>query len=318
MQRSYQAKNPLAKTWLITGGRGFIGTNLRIALDEKYPGSRTAVVDNLTYNTGYERDKVKEENYYIDVTNYEELYDVFEAVTPDYVVHLAASTEVRKSTDRPMLCFDTNVAGTLNCLNLCRAFKVKKVVLASSCGVAGDQFIPVDEGCSLDPRSPYASSKVCGEFMADSYIRLGVPVVVLRFSNVYGPWSKHKNSVIPEFMKQYLSKKPFIVYGDGLQSRNFLYAQDAANAILRAVEHKSVGTFCIASTISYRINELVEIFEDRFGYKIKRETRPRNKGEVGEIKISTVKARSVLHFQCEYSLLDGLSETYEWYKENLQ
>jgi UDP-glucose 4-epimerase len=319
MQRSNKSKNPLEKKWLITGGLGFVGTNLRIALKDEVPKSKVFIVDNDTYDTQWrdlERIKKGQIRYFeVDVINYEAMHDVFLEVKPDYVVHLAANTEVRKSVARPMACFSDNVQGTLNCLDLSKEFKAKKIIVASSCGVIGDSCIIGDEGSEFNALSPYASSKVCAEELSRAYLKLGVPVTVLRFSNIFGPWSAHKNSVVVEFIRSYMDAKPITVYGDGTQTRNFLYVKDAINAIFKVVEKEADGVFCIASLRSYSINELIEILNEKFGYRVERHTKPEAQGEVRDVEINTSKARSNLHFGCEYSILDGVNETYNWYKE---
>jgi len=315
MQRSDGSKNSLEGKWLITGGRGFIGTNLRIALDKNYPKSRVAIVDNRTNDTGYRNDNVTKLLYDIDVVNYESLYDIFAETTPDYVVHLAGNTEVRKSLKRPHLCFTDNIDGTLNCLNLSREFKVKKVVIASSCGVVGDRFGSVNEEAGYNPLSPYAASKVCAEVISKSYEDLGVPVTILRFSNIFGPWSDHKSSVVGSFIKRFIDKRTIPVYGDGNQTRNFLYVKDAVEAIFRSIQSNMTGIFCVGNLKSYSVNEVIEILEGIFGYTVKQNNRKEMGGEIRSIEIDTKKARMGLHFHCGYSFLDGIKETCDWYKE---
>jgi nucleoside-diphosphate-sugar epimerase len=315
MQRSNKAKNSLGKTWLITGGTGFVGTNLRVNLNHK--GVRDVViVDNGLYNTGYKDDMKSSKHYKIDILNYEALHDVFGAVKPDYVIHLAGNTEVRKSTRRPMLCFDTNVTGTLNCLNLCRDFGVEKFIVASSCGVVGDSWAAVNESSDLNPISPYAASKACVELVSKSYEKLGVSVIILRFGNIYGPWSAHKSSVIPKFVRNHIEGVPFDVYGNGWQKRNFIYVEDAVKGIFAAIDKNHTGLFCIGGLKSYSVNDVIDVFEENFNSKIKRNIKRKGKEEVGDIEIDTSKARRLLSFYCQYSLLDGINKTYDWYKEN--
>lgn len=315
MQTSNQAKNLLEKRWLITGGRGFLGTNLRVALKKDYPKSKVSVVDDFTYNTGWQDDLAEVRHYGVDITNYEAMHDVFSEAKPDYLIHLAASTEVRKSVQRPMQCFDTNANGTLNCLNLARDYGIKRIVVASSCGIVGNGVLPMDESSELDPVSPYASSKACAEMMARAYMLLGVPVVILRFTNIYGPWSDHKSSVIAQFIRNHINGEPFTIYGDGSQSRNFLYVKDAVRAIFHVIRKRASGTFCIGALKSYTINDLVDIFEEKFDGKVERREKKRNKEEIDTIEVNTSKARNFLRFYCNYSLLDGIGETYNWYKE---
>jgi UDP-glucose 4-epimerase len=315
MQRSDKSENSLGKKWLITGGRGFVGTNLRIALRENFSGDKVVVVDNFKFDTGWV-DDFKEADYHgADVVNYKAMRDIFVETEPDYVVHLAGNTEVRKSMERPMPCFSDNIDGTLNCLDLSREFKVKRVIIASSCGVVGNQFGSINEMVEYDPLSPYAASKACGEILGMSYWGFGVPVTILRFSNIFGPWSAHKSSVIPQFIKRFINKKSVIVYGDGQQTRNFLYVEDAIGAILKVVESKASGIFCIGSLKSHTVNEVIKILEQAFGHSVKRDTREEVGGEVHNIEIDTKKARLGLHFHCKYSFFDGVKKTCDWYRE---
>jgi UDP-glucose 4-epimerase len=312
MQRSNKAKNKVVNKWLITGGRGFIGTNLRIALKEKYPEDEIVIVDNLLYDTGYKEGKL----YEIDVRNWAMVADVFNTERPDYVIHLAGNTEVRESVKNPVNCFEENILGTLNCFELSKDYKVKKVIFASSCGVFGDQGKVVNENMDFMPQSPYATSKACCEMIAENYLKLKTKLVVLRFSNVYGPWSIHKNSLIAKFIKHHLDGKAFTIFGDGDQTRNFIYAKDAVRAIIRATKSRNKGAFCIASPRSYSINDFVEIFNSKYKRGIKcRKGKVRNE-EIRKIDVNTKKARMELRFHCDYSFLDGIDETFQWYKEN--
>jgi len=306
----------MVKRWLITGGRGFIGTNLRIALRKKFVKDKVATVDNLTHDTGYDEGIKRFKSYEIDVANWVAMSDIFHIVKPHYLVHLAGSTEVRKSAGSPMECFETNFLGTLTCLELCKDFGIEKVIVASSCGVVGDQFMTVDENMSFYPQSPYSASKACAEIVSDSYLKMGVNVAILRFTNVYGPWSLHKNSIIAKFIKCHLDGKAFTIYGDGNQTRNFIYVMDAVKAIIAAAKSNQRGVFCIGGSKSYSINDFIEMFNRKYKKGIKCRYSKADENEVKNIEVNTKKARLELRFQPDYSFLDGIDKTYQWYREN--
>jgi UDP-glucose 4-epimerase len=304
----------LEKTWLITGGNGFIGTNVRDILSEQYPEHKVVVVDTKNPNREFV-DSSKWVN--INVANWKAMCRTFDKYKPNYVLHLAAETRVRESMKTPKICIEKNVVGTLNCLELARRHECELAVLASSCGVCGEQlgFGAVDEQTSSKPISPYATSKVCTEQVGSCYEKLGLKVCNLRLANVYGPWSDHKESVVSLFVKGFLNDSVLKINGNGSQTRNFIYAKDAAMAIVKCVNKGASGTYCIASDKSMSINDLVSVICEVCQGDAKIEFGENVDGEIVDININNAKARRELMFQCEYSIVDGVAETVDWFRQ---
>jgi UDP-glucose 4-epimerase len=310
MQKSNKTKNPMVKIWLITGGNGFLGANLREEVAKKHPKHRIVVVDTRNYNKRFvDGAKISR----ISVTNSRSMEKLFNKYRPDYVVHLAAVTKPRESMRNPKRCIEQNMLGALNVLDLSRKFG-SKVILASSCGVTGEHFSSVDEATYANPLNPYATSKLCVEQLSDCYIKLGLGACNLRFSNIFGPWSDHKPNAIPTFIKAFINKRPMKINGNGLQTRNFIYVKDAVRAILTAVVKNATGTYCIANNRSISINDVVSVICDAGGNNAEIEFGDFVDGEIVDINVDSSKARKDLGFQCEYSMIDGMKKTLKWFR----
>lgn len=309
MQKSNRRQDVLEKTWLITGGNGFIGVNLRDAID---PGDRVVVVDIKNHNRRF-TDKAKVVN--ANVTSFRAMDQVFKKYKPNYVVHLAGNTKTRESMKMPKKFIKENVLGTLNCLDLAKKYECEGMVVASSCGVSGEHFCRIDEETECSPISPYGTSKLCCEEVADCYAGLGLRACSLRFANVYGPWSEHKSSAVAVFIKAFLKGNALKVNGVGSQTRNFIYVKDVAKSILLALKKKAKGVYCIASDSSMSVSDLVSLICEVGGSDAKMEFGDEVEGEIQDIAINNAKARRELRFQCEYSMLDGIRETMKWFKQ---
>ena len=234
------------KTILITGGCGFIGTNLVKYLSAK--GYKVRILDNLSSAS---REFASQESIVAsppprpstidsglstidlvvgDIRDREAVEKAVEGM--DAVVHLAAHTSVVESLENPEEDWDINVNGTLNLLEACRHNKVDRFILASSNAVVGEQAPPISETKVPQPLSPYGASKLAGEALCSAYYHsFGLKTISLRFANVYGPYSEHKTSVIARFMNWAKEGKPLIIYGDGDQTRDFVHANDICQAI---------------------------------------------------------------------------------------
>jgi len=160
----------------------------------------------------------------------------------DAVVHLAASTGVIPSVEDPEQDFASNVVGTFNYLEAARLNGIGRFVFASSGAPLGEQVPPVHEEMVPHPISPYGAGKLCGEAYCSAYHgSFGLETVVLRFGNVYGPHSKHKGSVVAKFIRHIMASEPLPIYGDGNQTRDFIYVEDLTEAILLALNRADVG-----------------------------------------------------------------------------
>jgi UDP-glucose 4-epimerase len=227
---------------LITGGAGFIGRHLADYLTGRVDVAVT-VIDNESLGDRKHLDLSKVRFIAGDLRNRDELRSALEG--QDVVVHLAADTRVVESIADPAHNFECNVVGTFNLLELCRELGVNRVVAASTGGaILGDVEPPVHEQMAPQPTSPYGASKLMLEGYLSAYASsYGIGSCALRFSNIYGPRSFHKGSVVAHFYRQVLAGDKLVVYGDGSQTRDFLYVGDLVEGIWTAVESPARGAF---------------------------------------------------------------------------
>lgn len=260
--------------WLITGGCGFIGRSLISNLLSE-GGHSIRVFDNLSVGTRPDLEElgdVKDVFTHDDLGEWDQEIALFEgdivnsaeisaaAKGADVVVHLAANTGVAPSVEDPILDCHANVIGTLNVLEACRHNSVKQMVFASSGAPLGVQTPPLNEELAPHPASPYGASKLSGEGYCSAYYHcFGIRTVALRFGNVFGERSKNKQSVVAKFIKLALQNEPLEIYGDGSQTRDFIYIDDLVDAVKKAAILEDVGgqVFQIASAQETTISELV-------------------------------------------------------------
>ena len=298
---------------LITGGAGFIGRHLADYLTSRDDVSVT-VIDNESLGDRKHLDLDKVRFISGDLRSRDELRTAVEG--QDVVVHLAADTRVIESIADPQHNFDNNVLGTFNLLELCREHGVKSIVAASTGGaILGDVEPPVHEQMAPHPTSPYGASKLMLEGYLSAYSSsYGMRGCALRFSNIYGPRSFHKGSVVAHFYKQILSGDELIVYGDGSQTRDYLYIGDLVEAIWAAVESGSVGAFQLGSGKGTTLNELLDLMREVTGRDFEVSYRDFRAGEVRDTWCQIDKAREGFDFAPPTDLLTGLSRTWEWFE----
>ncbi len=322
--------------WLITGGCGFLGTSLIERLKEE-GGHQIRVIDNLSTGT---RDDLQNVSSYselkgcdLEAENWDEdnvqliVGDILDesmslTVTKkcDVIVHLAANTGVGPSVENPRADCMANVIGTFNYLDAARINKIPRFIFASSGAPAGEVEPPIHEELPPHPVSPYGASKLAGEGYCSAYSKsFGIDTVMLRFGNVYGPGSLHKSSVVAKFIRQAINGETLEIYGDGGQTRDFIYIDDLINALILAATTENIGgeTFQIASnketTVGEITNKLVKIMKE-CGVKninvINGETR------VGDVKRNfsdTRKAKSRLGWVPTMNQDEGLRNTVEYF-----
>jgi UDP-glucose 4-epimerase len=237
----------------------------------------------------------------------------------DTVVHLAAFGSVVESVQDPVENFDVNVRGTLVVLRAALAAGVEKVVFASTGGaIMGNTPPPVDEKTLPWPISPYGASKLCGEAYCHAFAgSFGLPIVALRFANVYGPMSDHKKGVVTNFIKQSLRGEPIVIYGDGTASRDFLYVDDLCDGITAAVTadlhdevvHLASGGETAINDLARLILELTDAADTPIRYE------DRRPGEVERTFARPERAADLLGFQPAHTLPEGLEKTVRWFAE---
>jgi UDP-glucose 4-epimerase len=253
-----------------------------------------------------------------DIRNADLADDVAKGV--DVIVHFAANTGVGPSVDDPRTDCETNVLGTFNYLEAARQQGVSRFVFASSGAPAGEVEPPIHEELAPHPVSPYGASKLAGEGYCSAYWgTFGVETVALRFGNVYGPGSTHKGSVVAKFMKDALSGQGLEIYGDGSQTRDFIYVDDLIRAVRLAATVDGIGgeTFQIAANTETTVGELAERVQSKLAQNGIEEVPVRyQEPRVGDVKRNysdTRKAASRLGWAPAYTLDEGLTRTVSYF-----
>jgi UDP-glucose 4-epimerase len=298
---------------LVTGGAGFIGRHLVDHLTRQGDVSVT-VIDNESLGSREHLDLDEVRFIHGDLRDRDELRGALEG--QDAVVHLAADTRVMDSIEDPANNFDHNVVGTFNLLELCRELGVGRVVAASTGGaILGDVEPPVHERMAPQPTSPYGASKLMLEGYLSAYsAAFGVSGCALRFSNIYGPRSFHKGSVVAHFYKQVLAGDTLVVYGDGSQTRDFLYVGDLVEAIWAAVRSDARGAYQLGSGLPTTVNQLLDAMRTVTGLDLEVDYQDFRAGEVRDTWCEIDKARAGFGFDPSTDLLDGLRETWDWFR----
>jgi UDP-glucose 4-epimerase len=317
--------------WLITGGCGFIGTSLINHLLRNDPTTSIRILDNLSVGT---KEDLQEVLTFIkddtgvqpatiemiegDIRNADDCLSACKEI--DIIVHLAANTGVAPSVENPRYDMETNVIGTFNMLESARQNNVPKFILASSGATIGEVAPPIHEEKVPKPVSPYGASKLAGEAYCSAYYRtFSIKTICLRFANVYGPLSKHKNSVVAKFLKKAFSGEPLEIYGDGRQTRDFIYIDDLIKAILLCAESDIGGeAFQIATYKETTVNEIAEMIkalvENRTGKSVDIIHGETRLGDVKRNYSDISKAKNMLGFNPEFTLETGLKNTFEYFR----
>ena len=306
--------------YLVTGGAGFIGSNIVEELIERQHSVR--VLDN--FSTG-KRDNIALFIKDIDVIegDIRDIKTCFNAVRGvDYVLHQAALPSVPLSLQDPIATTDININGTLNILIASRDAKVKKFVFASSSSIYGDEpTLPKIEGQEGRPLSPYAVSKLAGEKYCQVFSSVfGLSTISLRYFNVFGPRQDPKSqyaAVIPNFISAMLKGKQPIIYGDGEQTRDFSYVSNIVEANLLAsdVDGYSGEAFNLACGEKTTVNELVEKINSILGVKIRPIYAPSRPGDILHSYADISKTKQALNYHPVVNFEEGIKNTIEWYKK---
>lgn len=300
---------------LVTGGCGFIGSNLVKRLLRL--GHKVIIIDNLS--TGkIQNIPIGCKNFVFykeDITNYQRLRNILRDYAFDYIFHLAAIASVQKSVEDPVFTHEVNVDATLYLLEEARKQeKLKRFVFSSSAAVYGDEpTLPKREDSLIKPLSPYGLDKYCAEQFVVQYHRLyGLPTVALRYFNVYGPNqdpSSPYSGVISIFLKEFLEKDiPEIrIYGDGTQTRDFIYVEDVIEAnLLVASNEKAVGeVFNVGTGIETSILDLVKIFENLLNKKALIKYYPQREGDIKR-SVASIEKICTIGFMAKHNVVSGL------------
>jgi len=303
---------------LVTGGAGFIGSRLADRLVEKK--YNVTVVDNLFSGS---RGNLK----YIDKIQFLEGDIRDESIVnrclkgQDAVIHLAAIISIPYSMIYPDETFDVNSVGTLKLLKEALKNNISRFIFISTCAVYGEaRYLPIDEEHPLDPLSPYASSKLFGEYFCVRYSRLyKFPTLIYRVFNVYGPGQGYSDysGVITKFINRVMNGAPPIIYGDGYQTRDFIYLDDIVDAVIMGIEYKQrrQQIFNIGSGRATSIIDLAKMILDLMDMKsLKPIHEEKRKGDIVHSHANIARVRIELGFEPKISLKEGLKRTIEEFR----
>ncbi len=313
-------------TFLVTGGAGFIGSNI-VGYLIQHRAKKVRVLDNLCEG------RLQNINTFIGLPNFEFIEgDITNAATCaaacegiDYVTHQAALGSVPRSIDTPLLTNAANVTGFLNMLTAAKDAKVKRFVFASSSSVYGDSpRLPKIEEHIGRPLSPYAASKFVNEVYAGVYaLNYGMEIIGLRYFNIFGPNQKPDGpyaAVIPLFMDALLKGQSPFVNGDGEQSRDFTYVDNAVQANIRAMFTQTKGAtgqvYNVACGERFTINQLFYAIRDLVGGNVEPTYRESRNGDVRDSLADISKAKAYLGYEPQMTMQEGMQPTLEWFKKN--
>ena len=307
---------------IVTGGAGFIGSATSellvsrgyfpVIVDNLYSGS----VDNISGILKNKRGKFVK----VDVSNINEMENALKEVMKDIrgIVHLAAMISLEEVANDPQRAFEVNVIGTLNVLELARKYDVKRVVYASSVAVYGEpQRLPIDEDHPKKPANLYGLTKLYGEMLLWLYRDLyDLKPIALRYFNVYGPRMRSGPyaGVIYKFIVSLLKEEPPIIYGDGNQTRDFVYVEDVAEANIKALESSYVGAINIGTGKEVTINDLFKMISKLINSNAKPLKAHPRPGDIRRSRADIRLARERLGWTPRTELIDGLNKTINYYK----
>ena len=312
----------LPYNWLITGGCGFIGSNLiRNMIDSGVAPEQITVLDNFS---GLKSDTLMSKFgsgvnvVQGDVRDLEIVNQTLKNI--DTVIHLAASTSVDLSVAEPHLDFHHNATGTLNVLQSCCINAVKRFVFASSSAVLGEAEPPIHENLAPRPISPYGASKLAGEAYCSAFTHsYGLETVCLRFANVYGPGAANSRAIVPNFIASALSGAPLTINGDGSATRDYVYVDDLCEAIISAAT-KTVpksAVYQIASNSETTVKEMfdliVAIVKQKTGQKVSFIHGSKRQGDIERSFSDISRAKAELGWTPRTPLETGMAQTISWF-----
>ena len=310
----------MSELYLVTGGAGFIGSNIAERLVKD--GKKVRVIDNLSTGKKENMDSFIDKIEFVhgDIRYLNTVMEAMKGV--DYVLHEAALPSVPRSVETPIESNDNNTNGTLNILYAAKENGVKRVVYAASSSAYGESpTLPKVETMIPDPLSPYAVNKLVGEYYCSVFSTVyGLETVSLRYFNVFGPRqdpTSYYSAVIPKFIKAMLEGTQPTIFGDGEQSRDFTYIDNVVNANLLACKApKAAGHMMnLACGDRMTLNELVKHLQKILGVNIEALYEPPRAGDIKHSLSDIAKAKELLGFEVAVPLYEGLEKTAAWFKE---
>ena len=300
---------------LVTGGAGFIGSNLVDRLVSE--GHHVVILDDFSAgNHGFVNPKA--EVVEADIRDEKKIPDTFLKFKPEAVFHLAAMIELRESLENPEKSYSINVAGSMNVINASKQAGVRKFIFASSAAVYGDnQNFPIKESEPVSPASPYGEQKAGIEQALEES---GIPSIILRYSNVYGPrqGTVGEGGVVAIFCKKLLTGSSLAVFGDGEQTRDFINVSDIVSANTKALQSsQQFGMYNISTGIETKINELARMLLSVSQKEATIEHTQAVPREALRSSLDSALARRELNWEPATGLSEGIGRTWQWFSANL-
>ncbi len=320
----YRVKEAKVNTIMMTGAAGFI--EWKTAEESLKRGYKVVGIDNMNdyYDVRLKEYRLAQLNklngfrfYKEDIENIEVLRKIFEENQIEAVMNLAARAGVRYSLENPFVYMSTNAIGTLNLLECCRQFGIKKFILASTSSIYAGAPMPFKEDLPVNtPISPYAASKKAAEAMCYAYHYLyGIDVTILRYFTVYGPAGRPDMSIF-RFIKWIDEGKSVEIFGDGRQSRDFTYIDDIADGTIKALRPMGYEIINLGNNHPNELRYALELIEKCLGKKANIVYKPFHKADLKATCADIKKAKEILDWQPKVSLEEGIKRTVNWHKEN--
>ena len=284
---------------LVTGGTGFIGAHLVTELSQY----KISIVSKIS------RRKSRNKKYYnVDIMDKKNLDKVFSKEMPGYVFHLAAQVNPRISMEKPESDIKVNLFGTMNVLDTCRKYDAKKIIFPSTAAVYGEpKYFPVDEKHGTLPVSIYGASKLAAEKYIEMYCRAyGIKYTILRYANVYGPGSR---SVISIFIKSLMRRKKPLIYGDGNQTRDYIYINDIVRATILSMKNADNLKLNIGTGKETSIKNIFSIIDKQLKSNMKPIFKPEKKSEIRKIALDSSEAKRNLKWKPFVDVNLGIKKT---------
>ena len=316
---------------LITGGLGFIGSNLVEYLLAKKHIKKIIIVDNFSKSSTEYLDAITKYKLFTSAKTYKNSSNRVQVIKSDiidkdfafkvtrnidYIIHLAAESGVDVSISKPYDSFQTNVLGSYNYIEASRRNNIKRFIFASSGAVFGNTRPPLKESNVRMPISPYGSSKLSIETFCETYSNVfNLNTTILRFSNAYGPYSLHKQSIVSKFITNILSNKAIVVNGDGSITRDYIHVSDICNAIYKSInDENGAKTYHVGTGKETSIKQLINKFKTKCSsHDINVKYGSNRVGDMKKNYTSIIKINKHLNWAPKISLEKGLSLTFKWF-----
>jgi UDP-glucose 4-epimerase len=307
----------MSRRAVVTGGAGFVGSHVADAfLQYNY---EVLALDDLS--TGHERNLPEAAGFErLDIVDFERLEGVISSFRPDVVCHLAAQSSVTLSVREPRRDLTVNVKGTLNVCEAARAVGAQVVFASTGGALYGDRAgVPTSEEATPEPLAPYGASKLSGEAYVATWGRLhGLPNVVLRLGNVYGPRqdAHGEAGVVAIFSDRLLAGETPTVFGDGTQTRDYVHVRDVASAFLLTAAAGRAGTYNVGTGVEHSVLELLELLQRAAGVSVEPRFEPLRPGELTRSALDGTRLQQDTGWQADTTLEAGLRETFDWYAQS--